>query len=242
MKTIGVLGGIGPQATMDFEVRVHRAAQRRIPPRMNGGYPPMIVYYHRRPPVVVADDGLARVPIEADPELLQVAARLGALADFLVMTANGAHLIQDEIERASGKPVLSMIDVTLDEVRRRGWRRVGVIGLGDPIVYTRRLDDLGIAYETPGPERREPLTRAIFGLMEGRDDDAGRRIAREAVEQLRGRHVEGVILGCTEIPLLLHEQADAADLLNPAQILAEAAVQHALDSSADEGGPPGRGA
>ena len=44
MKTIGVLGGLGPQATVDFEVRVHREAQRWIPPRMNGGYPPMIVH------------------------------------------------------------------------------------------------------------------------------------------------------------------------------------------------------
>ena len=44
MKTIGVLGGLGPQATMDFEARVHRESQRRIPPRMNGGYPPMIVH------------------------------------------------------------------------------------------------------------------------------------------------------------------------------------------------------
>jgi aspartate racemase len=229
MRTIGVLGGIGPQATMDFEVRVHREAQRRIPPRKNGGYPPMIVYYHRRPPVGVTDDGLARIPIEADPELLQAAGRLGALADFLVITSNGAHLIQDEIERASGKTVLSMIDVTLDEVRKRGWQRVGVIGLGDPIVYTRRLDALGLAYEVLEPERREPLTRAIFRLMEGRDDDEARRIGREAVDRLRGRRVSGVVLGCTELPLLLREHGDAPDLLNPTQLLAEAAVRHALE-------------
>ena len=70
-----------------------------------------------------------------------------------------------------------MIDVTLDEVRSRGWKRVGVLGLGDPIVYTRRLDSLGIACEVLEPERR----------------------------------------------------AEAADLLNPAQVLAEAAVRHALE-------------
>jgi aspartate/glutamate racemase len=46
MKTIGVLGGLGPQATMDFEVRLHRESQRLIPPQMNGGYPPMVVHYH----------------------------------------------------------------------------------------------------------------------------------------------------------------------------------------------------
>lgn len=229
MKTIGVLGGLGPQATMDFEVRVHQESQRRIAPRMNGGYPPMIVYYHRRPPFLLKDDGLPRMPIEPDPDLLQAAGRLGAAADFLVITSNGPHLVQDEMERASGREVLSMINVTLDEVRRRGWKRVGVFGLGDPCVYTRRLESLGIAYEILEPERQTPLDGAIFRFMEGGDDDEGRRVAREAIERLRSRRVEGIILGCTELPLLLREHAAALDLLNPAQLLAEAAVRYALE-------------
>ena len=228
MKTIGVLGGIGPQATMDFEVRVHRESQRRIPPLRNTGYPTMVVHYLRRPPFLLREDGLPRMPIQPDPDLLQAAARLGAVADFLVITANGPHLIQSEIERASGRAVLSMIEVTLNEVRRRGWKRVGVIGLGDPIVYTRRLESLGTPYEILDPERRAALDRAIFRLMEGRDDNEGRRLAREAVERLRGRRVEGIIMGCTELPLLLREHAEAADLMNPAQLLAEAAVRLAL--------------
>src|SRR5262245_10165558 len=57
MKTIGVIGGIGPQATMDFETRVHRVAQRLVEPHYNSGYPPLVVYYHRRPPVIVGADG-----------------------------------------------------------------------------------------------------------------------------------------------------------------------------------------
>jgi aspartate racemase len=229
MRTIGVLGGLGPQATMDFEARVHRAAQRLIPPMRNGGYPPMVVYYHRRPPFRLRDDGHPRLPIEPDPELLQAAGRLGAVADFLVIPANGLHLIQAEIERAAGRTVLSLIDVTLAEVRRRGWTRIGLITLGDPLVYAGRLDELGIARETPEPAQQAPLDGAIFGVMEGRIDGEGRRLAREAVEALRARRVQGVVLGCTEVPLLLGEHAEAPDLLNPAQLLAEAAVRAALE-------------
>src|SRR3954468_23949818 len=85
MKTIGVLGGLGPQATMDFEARLHRAAQRVIPPHLNSGYPPMVVWYCRHPPVVGAEDGRPELPLRADPRLLDAARRLGQMADFLVI-------------------------------------------------------------------------------------------------------------------------------------------------------------
>ena len=87
MKTIGVLGGLGPQATMDFEARVHAVSQRLIPRRGNGGYPPMVVYYHRHAPVLLNEDGSPVLPIQPDPRLFEAARRVGSLADFLVITA-----------------------------------------------------------------------------------------------------------------------------------------------------------
>jgi len=160
--------------------------------------------------------------------LLEAARQFGAIADFLVIPSNGPHLLQPEIERAAGRKVLSIIDVTLEEVRRRSWQRVGVVGVGDPLIYTRRLDSLSVAHEVLEPARREPIDAAIFRVMEGREDDSDRRLVHDAVAWLRGRRVDGIILGCTELPLLLREHAEAADLLNPAQLLAEAAVQLAL--------------
>jgi aspartate/glutamate racemase len=64
--------------------------------------------------------------------------------------------------------------------------------------------------------------------MEGRDDAESAAVARGAVSALRESAVDGVVLGCTEIPLLLRESADEADVINPAQLLAEAAVRAAL--------------
>ena len=229
MKTVGVLGGLGPQATMDFEARVHAVSQRLIPQRGNGGYPPMVVYYHRHTPVLLNDDGSPVLPIQPDPRLFEAARRVGALADFLVITANGPHMLRDAIEQAAGRPVLSMIDVTLDEVRRRGFRTLGVLGLGEPMVYLAPLGQLGLACETIDGDLRDRLDRAIVGLMEGRTGPEPSAVAREAVDTLRGRGVDAVILGCTEIPLLLGEAADAPDLINPAQLLAEATVRHAID-------------
>ncbi|HKQ57163.1 MAG TPA: amino acid racemase [Candidatus Eisenbacteria bacterium] len=228
MKTIGVLGGIGPQATMDFEARVHRVAQARIPPFANTGYPPMVVFYHRRPPVLLGADLRPRMPLVPDPGLLEAARRLGALCDFVVISSNFPHVIQPQIEEAAGRPVVSMIDATLDAVRARGWKRIGVIGMGLPAVYLDRFAPLGLVHETLDEAARAELDRAILKLMEGRDDDASRRVAHDAVTSLRARNVDGTILGCTEIPLMLGAAADAPDLINPAQLLAEAAVARAI--------------
>ena len=228
MTTIGVLGGVGPQATMDFEARLHLVCQKCIPQRHNTGYPPLVVYYHRHPPVVMTAEGVPEVPFRCDPRLLDTARRLGPLADFIVIPSNGTHNFRTDIERAAGRPVLSIIDVTIAEVRRRGWRRVGVLGYGDPVVYTRPLGELGIACETVDPAARRRLDESIMGLIEGRTDAPLYAPAHELVAELRSRGVDGVIPGCTEIPLLLGAAMNAPDLVNPAQLLAEAAIERAL--------------
>jgi aspartate/glutamate racemase len=196
MKTIGVLGGFGPQATMDFERRLHAVAQLLIPQQGNSGHPPLIVYYHRRPPFVMQDERTPVFPLQPDPDLLEAAHWLGTRADFLVITANGPHIIQAQIEQASGRKVLSMIEVTLAEVRRRGWRKIGVLGFGDPSVpvYARPLGQLGLAFELITPELQGPLNSAVALLWEGRATAEDTQAVREAVTYLRAtgrRHHSG---------------------------------------------------
>jgi aspartate racemase len=226
MKTIGILGGISAQATMDFERRIHEVSQRVIPQHGNSGYPPMLVYYHRRPPVLTKDGIEAVLPIQADPEFLEAARWLGDKADFLVIAANGAHVLQEEIEQASGLNILSMIDETLGEVKKRGWKKVGVLGF--PVesvpIYTNPLTELGLTVELLDAKRAARLHHAIIALMEGRVFEGA---AEEAVDALRQRGVDGIILGCTEIPLLLGNKENESDLINPTALLAEASVKFA---------------
>ena len=228
MKTIGLLGGLGPQATIDLETRLHAVAQQLIPQNGNRGYPPLLTDYHRQPPVIVNDDGSPIFPIRLDPSLAEAARWLGERCDFLLIGSNSVHLLQDEIERAANRPVLSMIDATLAEVERREWNTIGALGyiMPDVPVYTRRLQELGLAFKTIDAQQQVALDAAISAVNEGRILS---HVAREAVQTLRSRGVDGIILGCTEIPLLLGADMDAPDLVNPAQLLAEAAIRHALD-------------
>ena len=229
MKTIGVLGGISPQATMEFEARVHRVSQALVPQDRNSGYPPMVVWYSRRLPIRVDADGRPVTPREIDPELVKAAAWLGPRVDFLVIPCNAAHVGTAQVAAAAGRPVLSMIDIVLEDVARRGWRRAGVLGFaGAPAIYVDPLQARGVCCEAIDAARQAQLDAAILRLMEGREGPAERETARTAVETLRGRGVDGLVLGCTEIPLLLGEEAEAKDFVNPAALLAEAMVRFAI--------------
>lgn len=228
MKTIGILGGMGPQATMALENLIHTASRELIPPLRNTGYPPMVVVYYREAPVMLADDGTPLLPLRADPRLLQAAGRLGPLVDFIVISSNTPHLFSEAITGAAGRPLLSMVDLAVDEAERRKPIRVGLLGMGDPTVYRVPLDRRGLAYEVAPADLRERLDRAILSLMEGRADDASRAVAAEAVAHLREQECDTIILGCTEIPLLLGEAVLAPDLIDPLRLLAVAAVQHAI--------------
>ena len=229
MKTIGVLGGLGPQATMDFEARLHAVSQQLIAPHRNRGYPPLLVYHYRHAPFLMQDEHMPVLPPQPDPRLLEAVKKLGAWTDFLVIASNGVHILQEALEQASGLTVLSMIEVTLGEVHRRGWNKVGVVTMGPPLVYTVPLEKQGIAYASISQTLAGRLNQAILKYQAGQEDATDRAITHEAIRALRDQGVDGSILGCTEIPLLLQGEANLPDLLNPAQLLAEAAVRYALE-------------
>ena len=233
MKRMGVLGGMSAQATTDFEAHVHRCAQRLIPQDWNRGYPPMVVWYHRELPMRHGADGQPVEPRQVDPQLVEAAARLAPLVDFLVVPCNSAHVGLAELREAARRPVLSMIDVVLDDAVRRKCRRVGVLGArGAPRPYVDGLRERGITGELIDAALQQRLDAGIRAVMEGREGKDEREAAREAVAALRARPVDAVVLGCTEIPLLLADEGEAPDLINPAALLAEAAVRYAIEPPA----------
>src|SRR3989338_2462263 len=147
MKTIGVIGGMGPQATMDFEARIHRISQKLIPQFVNRGYPPMVVYYVREAPMVLNSDGSTPEKLEPAPQLLDAAKKLGAVADFLVIASNTPHFFKKEIEEAAGLRILSIVQVTLEKIKRERYKKVGIIAVGDTLkhrLYQEPLERMGL--------------------------------------------------------------------------------------------------
>ena len=232
MKTIGVIGGLGPQSTLDILDRLHKVCQKRIPQMANSGYPRLYVGFCHEAPMAINADGSMRDPLAPSSELLDVARAIGAITDFLIIASNTPHLFASEIEEVSGRVVLSIVDAVVEEIRKRGSKNVGIIAVGEALrqgMYQRALDAQGIKWVAIPLDVSKALDMSIFAIMEGDDPAALSRPAEDAVAYLRAQKVDGIILGCTEIPLLLGSACDERDIINPSQLLAEVAVRYAIE-------------
>lgn len=232
MKRIGVIGGFGQWATLDILSRILKASAVNVPQYGNRGYPPIDLRMVNRAPMKLNEDGSFPEVLEPSPELLEAARFVGEQADFLILPSNTPHLFTREIEEAAGKPLLSIVDVTVDEVVRRNCRRVGVIAIGltlDKRLYQNPLEERGIESVVLPAELAERLdNEGIYPVQEGASPSDVAQVAHEAVEYLRKQKVDGIILGCTEVPILLGQVAEDSDIINPSQLLAEAAIKRVL--------------
>jgi aspartate racemase len=105
---------------------------------------------------------------------------------------------------------------------------VGLVTYGTPNVYRQPLEERGVRCESLPEELQARLDPAIISFHAGQTGPDATATAREAVATLRALEVDCIVLGCTEIPLLLGVDADAPDLINPAALLADAAVRYAI--------------
>ena len=153
-------------------------------------------------------------------------------ADFYVCPDNTAHIVLETIAAELPIPGLHIAEVVCREIDSHGWRRVGLLGtkwtMTGP-VYAAALEKRRLERLVPDEETREGLNDAIFDeLCHGNFTGAatGRFVA--AIEELRSRGAECVILGCTEIPLVINEGNSSLPILDSTRLLAKYAVAEAV--------------
>ena len=233
MRRIGIIGGFGQWATQDIVNRILKASVVRVPQYGNRGYPPMDIRIVNQAPMKLNPDGSFPDELEPDPSLLEAARFVGTHSDFLILPSNTPHLFKRQIEEASGKPLLSIIDVTVNEVKKRKYKRVGIIAIGLTLkkrLFQDPLDLIGVESVTLPEDMSQAMDEeGIWELQEGAEANDVNASTKAAVAYLREKAVDGIILGCTEIPILLGDEAEATDIINPSQLLAEAAVDRALE-------------
>jgi len=156
----------------------------------------------------------------------------GAGADFLISPDNTAHQAIDLIRSRSPLPWLHIAEEVASAANERGFRRLLLLGtkyLMEGPVYASKLGPLGIEYRVPGPEERQRLNALIFeDLVYGRFEDTGRRFLQELISRGKAGGAEAVVLGCTELPLLIDDTTSPLPVLDSTRILARSALRYAV--------------
>lgn len=231
-KTAGVMGGMGPDATVDFMAKVialNPSGRDQDHVRMIVAQDPTVP--NRRDAIASGDTAVTR-------HLGDMARRLEAAgADFLVMVCNTAHVFLDEVNETTSIPFISIIDETVSEVTRRcpEARVVGVMatdGCIDTGIYQRAIEASGCQAIVPDEQGRVELMSLINAIKAGdQDADIAARMAAVA-DGLVERGAEAIIGGCTEIPIVFEGAGFHVPVISSTNVLAERTVAFAKGQQA----------
>jgi aspartate racemase len=159
---------------------------------------------------------------------------VAAGADLILIATNTMHLVFDEVQARVEVPMLSLLDATAEAIRARGFHTVGLLGTRFTMekgFYQDALSQQGISTLVPGADDREYVHRVIYDeLVAGQIRDESRAGYVAIIRKLVERGAEGIILGCTEIPLLVDEASAGVPLFDTTQIHAEAALTYAIET------------
>lgn len=153
-------------------------------------------------------------------------------ADFAICPANTTHEAFKYMRSRSPIPWLHIVEVVAEAAAGRGWSKLGILGtkfLMEGKVYREVLSNRGIEAVIPQAEQREKINTLIFEeLVKGTLESSTREYFRGVVAELAGVGCDGVVMGCTEIPLILRPEDVEAPLLDSTRLLAKAALEEAL--------------
>jgi aspartate racemase len=152
-------------------------------------------------------------------------------ADFLICPDNTIHQAMPFVVPRSPLPWLHIAEVVATEAAARGFRRLGLTGtrwLVSSEVYPEKLSARGIEYVRPTPPERDEINRIIMDeLVCGIFKPNAVAYFQRVIERLKGEGCDAVVLGCTEIPLIMHDQNSALPTLDSTRLLARAALRRA---------------
>jgi aspartate racemase len=234
-KKIGLLGGTAPESTVSY----YRYLTREYAHRFGDyGFPEILIYSVNFQELM--DLGHAgrwdRVADQA-VEVFDALQRAGA--DFGLMTANTMHIVFNEVVERTKLPLLSIVDATVEVVADHGIDCLGLLGTADTMngsFYPDTLDKHRIATLIPEPQDRELISRVIYDeLALGEIKKESKREYLRIIADLQQRGAGGVILACTEVPLLVKQEDLSLPLFDTMEIHADMALRMATGSRSGDG-------
>ena len=228
MQTIGLIGGMSWESTQTYYQIINQTTRIKL----GGLHSAKLLLYS----VDFAEIEAYQASGEWDRSALVLteAARIleGAGADFIVICTNTMHKVAPQIQEQVNIPILHIAEATVDVLLRAGIQHVALLGTKytmEQDFYKERLIAKGISVLIPGEEDIELVNRVIYDeLCLGIVADASRREYQRIISEMRDRGAQGVILGCTEIGLLIQQDDSPIPVFDTTEIHAEAAVRKSI--------------
>ena len=229
MKTIGLLGGMSWESSIEY----YRIINQRVKARLGGLHSAQCLLYS----VDFAEIEALQHAGDWDMLTSMMIAAVQRLetggADFAVICTNTMHRMAEAIEAATAIPLLHIADTAAEAINSLGLSTVGLLGTRFTMeqgFYRQRLQEQhGISVLIPDEDDREVVHRIIYDeLVQGVIQSESRQAYLDVIAELQSRGAQGVILGCTEIPLLVKSQDVAIPVFDTTTLHAQAAVEWAL--------------
>jgi len=227
-KVVGVLGGMGPEATVSFLARVVALT----PARKDQDHLRIIV--DNNPKIPDRTEAILSGDRSILPVLLETARNLEKTGvDFIVIPCNTAHYFYEELATEISVPILHMINEVTDAVSNSipGCRKLGLIATSGTVasnLYQKQFEESGTEVIVPDTQSQAKVMEAILDIKGGQEKEKARKQIIEAANLLIEREVEALVLGCTDIPLVVNENDFPIPLFDSTEVLARATVRFAM--------------
>jgi aspartate racemase len=229
MKTVGIIGGLGPETTAEFYLDIVLSCQKKD----KTSRPSIIIASVPLSYKVEEDAILKNIGVERlRPLLIKEAKRLEkAGAEFIVMPCNSLHIYIKEIGDAVKIPVLSIVDETVRFLKKKNLKKVGIVST--PITVEDKLYENAflknkIACESPNDLQQAKIGKFILNLVNGRQNNKDRDGLIEIIDDFENKNVDCVILACTDLQLLMPKHPNLR-IFDTMKILADATVEKILE-------------
>lgn len=231
MKTIGLIGGMSWESSVEYYRIINEVVRERL-----GGLHSAKVIMNSIDFAPLAEMQAQNRWDEAGEMMADAARSLErAGAECVLIGANTMHKVADAVREAVSIPLIHIADATAERVKAAKIDCIGLLGtrftMEEPFYASRLVDPYGLDVLTPPAEMREVVHRVIYEeLCLGITKDASRNAYREIMADLQAQEAQGIILGCTEIALLVKPEDSPLPMFDTTRIHAEAAVDWALEN------------
>jgi len=226
-KIIGILGGMGPEATIDLFYKIIKFT----PAEKDQDHLRIIIDNNPKiPDRTAAILGKGKDPLPTLRETAQNLEKAGA--DFIIIPCNTAHYFLPLIQESVKIPILNMIEETAKETRGKisPIQKVGLlasIGIYKTGIYHQHFKKFNIEVISPEEKDKEEIMKVIYAVKAGDLSEEVKKSIILIAQKLIDKGAEAIIAGCTEIPLILKEGDAPVPIIDPTQVLAKAAIQKA---------------